>query len=99
MVEGNTRKPQFEIWRYDHLGNKMGYNDIWFKGSGNSYSSIYSVSGIGFDENDELISIVTTSKIALEFSEDGNSAVWTKTIEETGKETYTQNLELKLFKE
>ena len=101
MVEGNTRKPQFEIWRYDHLGNKMGYNDIWFKGSGNSYS--YEDKSYNYNpDNDENIPLYNIYKVTLEFSEDGKSIAYNSI--ESGHYwhdygTRTVNLTLTLFKE
>lgn len=87
------------MWLYDYFGNKMGHSGVYLEGAGTSYSYINSLNSLTPDENDDIISIYTISKINLEFSEDGNSAKWVKTIEETVKETYTQNLVLTLFKE
>ena len=101
MIEGNTVKPQFEIYHYDHLGNKTGYNDIWFKGSGTSYSYYYESYNWNPDD-DENIPRYHTEKITLEFSEDGNSVAYNRTMNghyQHDYGTYTINLVLTLFKE
>ena len=101
MIEGNTVKPKFEIYNYDHLGNKIGCNNIWFEGSGNFYTYYYESYNFNPD-NDENIPRYHTEKRTLEFSEDGSSIAYNHIINghywfDYG--TYTQNLVLTLFKE
>lgn len=96
-IESNTQKPYFETFVDD--GISKYHTGIYLEGSGTSYSYIYNYNSSGIDENDNTISISGSTRITLEFSEDGNSAVWTKTIEENGEIKYTQNLVLTLFKE